>query len=401
MKKMERWANLFLIACFSLFLLGGMAVCVLREKETYSFYENRTLAPMPQASAETLLSGQWGSDMEAYLADHTAARNTMLKADTWIDLHILHRPVVNDVVVTEDCLLPFLTDWTEKTKQIPADTAALTENVKEVSDLTKSYGGLYYYVAVPCQYVFHEKQYPWYLENREDYSEKSVAALTESLQEAEVSFLDMGEVFAQTGWDPALSSGVDNHYSMQGAYLTYLTIMEQIHQDMGKDLPILSEGNYRLETLPNPYLGSRSRKLLELVPSEEKLQVLYPNEPVAFTRTDNGKQTASTVYALPQTPTENVLYSLYMGGDIASTLIDTQREELPSILVYGDSFTNAVECLLYYGFDRMYSFDLRYEQEKSLGDYILEYQPDVVVCIRDYESLLSTDANGGGAYVSR
>ena len=30
------------------------------------------------------------------------------------------------------------------------------------------------------------------------------------------------------------------------------------------------------------------------------------------------------------------------------------------------------------------------------GEVIMQYQPDVVVCIRDYEALLSTDSNGCG-----
>lgn len=90
-----------------------------------------------------------------------------------------------------------------------------------------------------------------------------------------------------------------------------------------------------------------------------------------------------------------VTYSLYMGGDYANTVIDTGREELPSILIYGDSFTNAVECIAYLSFDEMHSLDLRYYKEMSLDEYIQTVQPDIVVCIRDYEELLIRTQNGG------
>ena len=86
--------------------------------------------------------------------------------------------------------------------------------------------------------------------------------------------------------------------------------------------------------------------------------------------------------------------SLYMGGDIAETVIDTGRPELPSLLIYGDSYTNALETLLWYSFDVTRAVDLRCYQGRSLADYIQEYQPDVVLCIRDYGSLLSADCNG-------
>ena len=65
--------------------------------------------------------------------------------------------------------------------------------------------------------------------------------------------------------------------------------------------------------------------------------------------------------------------------------------------VYGDSFTNAVECVLYYGFNQMRSLDFRYYTEMSLGEYIETWQPDYVVCIRDYEQLANPTFNGGGA----
>lgn len=85
---------------------------------------------------------------------------------------------------------------------------------------------------------------------------------------------------------------------------------------------------------------------------------------------------------------------LIWGGDIAETVIDTGRDELPSLLIYGDSFTNPVEGLMYYSFDEMRTVDLRHYKDMTLADDIALYQPDVVVGIRDYESLLFTDYNG-------
>lgn len=90
-----------------------------------------------------------------------------------------------------------------------------------------------------------------------------------------------------------------------------------------------------------------------------------------------------------------VYYGLYMGGDIAETCIRTDRSSLPTALIFGDSFTNAVESLAYYSFDEMRSVDLRHYKTQSISDYIAAYQPDVVICIRDYEALLSRSDNGG------
>ena len=75
---------------------------------------------------------------------------------------------------------------------------------------------------------------------------------------------------------------------------------------------------------------------------------------------------ASAVYALPATEDEALTYGLYMGGDIAETCIRTDRSSLPTALIFGDSFTNAVESLAYYSFDEMRSVDLRHYKTQSI-----------------------------------
>ena len=146
--------------------------------------------------------------------------------------------------------------------------------------------------------------------------------------------------------------------------------------------------------LPNPYMGSRTRKLLGLRGNDEKLLTASLAEDIPFTRFDNGAAAEATVYALPDSDAEPLTYGLYMGGDIAETVIRTDRPELPNALIFGDSFTNPVECLAYYSFNELRSVDLRHYTVQSLSDYIAAYQPDVVLCVRDYQSLLLREFNG-------
>ena len=141
-------------------------------------------------------------------------------------------------------------------------------------------------------------------------------------------------------------------------------------------------------------MGSRTRKLMGLRGNGEHLLTAEFTAPLPFTRQDNGADTAPTVYALPADEDAPVLYALYMGGDIAETVLSTDRPDRPDGLIFGDSFTNAVECLAYYSFDQLRSLDLRHDTDMALTEYIKLYRPEVVICIRDYEALLSRDANG-------
>lgn len=103
----------------------------------------------------------------------------------------------------------------------------------------------------------------------------------------------------------------------------------------------------------------------------------------------------SGVYALPNNQWQEILYTVYMGGDLSESVVETGRGELPRLLIYGDSFTNALECVLWESFDKMYSYDFRHYDRETVEEVIVRLQPDVVVCVRDYQQILLETGNGG------
>lgn len=393
MKRICEWAMALL---FSGVLLVLMAATILLPKNRYSYYENRNLSAFPEITAESVLSGQVFDDLETLFCDYAAWRTPALKAVTWADLNVFHRPVVNDIVVTDDALLEQLytmpdtaDDIARKAADVAADNAALRDQIE-------AYGGHYCYIAVPCQYAYYEDEYPSYLENRSAYTAAELAALNSAMDAQGITHVDMGPIFDSLGHLPAFSSRVDNHYGLLGAYETYRAAVQKLNGDYGLALSFPEEGtDVTFSALPNPYMGSRTRKLLGLRGDDEKLLTAAFREDIPFTRLDNWQEVASAVYALPATEDEALTYGLYMGGDIAETCIRTDRSSLPTALIFGDSFTNAVESLAYYSFDEMRSVDLRHYKTQSISDYIAAYQPDVVICIRDYEALLLRSDNGG------
>lgn len=247
-------------------------------------------------------------------------------------------------------------------------------------------------MMIPCQYAYFPEEYPAYLYNRANLTETTLRHLKPILDEREIDVVDMGEIYEAMGNPPELSSAIDNHYSLSGAYMAYEAIVEKINATTDFQLEVPE--NITFHALENSYLGSRPRKLFNLYGNEEHLLWADFGEEVPFTRKDNGMDTPATVYTMPENTEEPVLYSFYMGGDIAETIIDTNRPHLPKVLIYGDSFTNALESLAYYSFDEMRSLDFRHYSEKSLKEYIESYQPDIVIFMRDYESLLAFDGNG-------
>ena len=392
--KNKKLANLFLVFCFFAFLAAALLITMTKPKAGWSYYENRGLKAWTAPTAESVADGSFCQNAEAMLQDHAAGRNTLLKSSTWADLNLVRRPVVNQIIPSEDILLHYLAYSTPDSAAITAQAQSMASQLAALRDVVESYGGRYYHVAVPGQYAYFEDAHPSYLNNCAQYTDLSLAAFTKAMEEQDLTLIEMGGVFDRLGNPTQFYSRTDYHYSMAGAYQTYLTIMEQINRDRTEPLTVLQGDAVRFETLENPFLGSRARKIFGLWGRSEQAQVVWPTQPIPFTRTNYGLEAEASVYSLPASQEEQIAYSIYMGGDIGETVIDTGRDELPSVLIYGDSFTNPIEGLLYYSFNQLRSIDLRHYSEMSLAEYIRLHQPDVVLCVRDYEVLLSTDYNG-------
>ncbi len=386
---------------FLLFLLLGFAFVFLREQETYSYYENRNLAVLPDMTIEGMLDGSDFSALETYLSDHAPGRNTALKLRTGLDLVLWQRPVVNDTVILRDkhLLLPYTKQEYEtdtiNQNWIEYKAEAMAETLSSHKTLVESYGGYFCYMAVPCQYVCWEEAYPSYLNDRHIYTERSTAALFGRLEERNVPYIDMRTIYDAQGMLQQYSSTVDNHYSIQGAFAAYQALIERISEDTSLSLAMPLEEDHIWEEIPNPYLGSRVRRLCGLWESDEHLWKVMPKEPIPYTFRVKGNVIESGVYALPNNQWQEILYTVYMGGDLSESVVETGRGELPSILIYGDSFTNALECVLWESFDKMYSYDFRHYDRETVEEVIARLQPDVVVCVRDYQQILLETGNGG------
>lgn len=390
---MKRKLDILFIALFTLVLAAVPAVTLLRDAGDVSILENRTLAPLPQLTAENVLSGDYFGGMESYLTDRAAGRNTLVKTDILLRMELLRQPVVNSTVVTEDLLLPFQSYGRWDTSYLAEQCAAAAAGMADVQTLLDQWGGRFFAVGLPEQYSYFGARYPGYLENRNWFLSELHSAYAGALAEAGICYLDMSEVFASQGQPVEYYFTSDHHYTLYGALATAEALTETINAKLGLSLTVPQEESFLIRELPNPFLGSRNRELGYLWESSEKLAVAEPKTPVPFTREDNGAPAAASVYALPGTDTENIAYTVYMGGDMAETIIRTGRPELPDALIVGASFTNALECVIYTAFDEMRSLDFRYYTEKSLQEYIEEYRPDIVIYVCDDTSYLSGTDN--------
>lgn len=390
---MKKTINIFFLTVVILALCVG-GFLTLREDRATLFYENRAVEPYPDLSWAGLWSGTYFTQLDSFYSDCFVNRDDLIALDTRLDL-ALGRAAVHGVALGDGAIFPFHGFSTWDTGYLARDAKSMADRLVQVRDQAAAYGGRFYYVGVPEQYSYYQDKYPDYLDNRQWVLSEIRTQFSAALEERSIPFIDMAQRFDQLGRPDEFYSPTDHHYAYLGALETYGTLMDRINADTGWDLPVITHEDLELIKLPNPVLGSQNRKLYGLWSTDEALTIGCLKIPIPFTRIDNGMDANPSFYALPTDPQEQVTYSLYMGGDVAETVIQTDRPELPKCLIWGDSFTNALETVLWTSFDETRSLDLRYYTAKTLSEYIAEYHPDVIICLRDDISYLDLSGPNG------
>lgn len=392
---MKKFVNLAFLLCLGAVIFAVPALTLTKTAyNAVSYYENRELAAYPVVTAESFWSGAYFSDWETWYADHVPGRTTLLRANVDMQKDVLGKPVVNDVIVSADVLLPFLRYGVWDTGTYGDKAAPIADQLEGLNDYVTGYGGTFLFVGLPEQSNYFYDKYPAQFDNRRWNASAASAAFYDALNTRSVPYLDMLAAYEAEGKPEEYYSAVDHHFTYFGAFSAYQATMERINRLAGLNAPVLQESDLTFQSLPNPYLGSRNRKLYDHWENSEQAVIGLLNAPIPFTRTDNGAAADESVYVLPENDVQRVNYDLYMGGDQAETVIQTHRPELPDVLVVGDSFTNALETLLYASFDEMRSLDLRYYTEKTLPEYLEDYHPDVVLCVRDDTAFYTATGNG-------
>lgn len=383
---MKSFCQVFLLVFCALVLAAVPVLTAFSDAGDYSLYENRTLASRPAFSLSALLSGDYFEGWENYLRDRVWQRDTLLALDARLET-AAGRLFVNDVLTADEALLPYVEGIDPDT--VREDAARMADQLAAIAAQVESYGGVFLYVGVPNQYSVFRDGYPDYMNYIAEGLDAALDAFYAALDARGVAYLDVGAAL------PELSSfyfQTDHHMTLSGGVETCRLIFDAL-REAGVAIPdFLADLSYH--RLPNPFYGSRGRKLYGLSPFTDQVEVFDAAPDVAFSRRDNGEEVDASLYTLPETDSEPVDYGMFMGGDIAETILTTERPALSDALIFGDSYTNTIETVFYTGFDETRSLDLRYYEEQSLSAYLETYRPAVVVCVRDDANYLNFTGNG-------
>lgn len=357
------------------FLVLLLAVLTLAMKSgQWSTYEKRALAEKPDFSAASLLSGETAAQTEDYLNDRVAFRERMLRLRVRL-LTAAGKPAVNDVVVTEQALLPMplgnaVTDAQRQNAEKIAQAYA------KVQAQTQTFGGEFLYVLLPEQRSALRAQYPQELNSDGAYADACAELLLAAFDRYGVQYLDLRQTL---GADAENYYKTDHHFSFTGANAAYRAICEACK---------LTPCDVSVQKTNCTLMGTYACKLFGVSAVQDAYEIYEPT--VAFSREDDGSPSDRPLFAPAQ---GLVMYDAYMGGDFGETVLRTGRGELSDALIVGNSFTNMLEALLYQNFDETRSLDFRHYAAAPLTEYIAAHAPQYVIAVCDDQSCLTSSGN--------
>ena len=358
-----------------------------------SYYEQRTLAPLPQLTRESVLDGSFFTGLDTFLSDHFGGRDALLKADTALQLRS-GKPVVNGIVTNTGSLLynQGYAHWGLEYTALSA--AARAEAYRDLQAYVEDGGGTFCLLSLPYQTSYFADDYPAYLDDRRWNADVMRDCFREAMAAAGVSYLEMYAEYEKAGFPREYYLETDHHYSLRGGFAAYQALCAFLRERTAWDFrENASPEDFEFLTVDLPFLGSYNRQLFGLWETSDRAELAYVKEEIPFKREDNGLPQAASVYTLPDGAAPYATYGVYMGGDIAETVIRTDRPDKPDILIYGDSYTNVLEALLWTQADELRSLDLRH-YSGDLRAYIAAYRPDIVICVRDETVLYDKTGNG-------
>lgn len=344
-------------ACvFCSFLAIMLLLYIALPKSDFSELEKRYLTDFPEISADNIISGNFGNDMESYMADHMPFRDFFVGLNSYFEL-ITGRTPATDIYVTTDKAL------------VEAPVRMQQENIEKnmtaINAFAEKSDIMIDFMLVPSA--------GWASRNKiavlaKEYNDYDYIDTVYSMAESSINTIDVRNLFD----DPSLYYKTDHHWNSFGAYSAYEAYMKAL----GKDYRDKNE--FTVETADGFFGSTYSRAALWLTPSEE-LELWKGSENITVTNGENDNVNNGVFYS--ERLDENDKYTVYLDGNHSLVKIhNPDAKTNDKLLVVRDSYSNCLGGFLCESFEDVILVDLRY-YKKSVSELCkTECVDNILIC---------------------
>jgi len=366
----ERIIQISFISVFIL-IISVMGILTIINDNELSTKEGRRLETFKAPTLKSVLDTTYFNSLTNAYADQMAFREDLIKMYYLLNL----QRYTGDVVKGENNELFLSPQIIQNETKYLNNLANITNNsVNKVAKEVTDAGSKFIFLSIPRKDVMMEEYLPdTYIKGTEMYL-KSIETLKENVSD-DVVLVDAYNILKDKVEKPFYKT--DHHMNIRGAYLVFEWLIAYVNKVGNSSIKIGKlEEEYKITS--QAINGAFNRKIGQSVKAgEEELNLTYIGSPVTYTRYEEGKKADIAVLG-----DKNTYASAYMGDDMAETVIDTSNDDAPNILFVGSSYTNILEALSVYKFNKMVSIDYRHNRTgKSIADYVKEHDIDYTVFI--------------------
>lgn len=397
MVTVKKLGDSFLIVLFLGFIIGvGVLIQVYPDRPA-SFHENRALAQKPTFNMDAVLSGQYTEQFDGYFTDQFVAR------DFWIQGYLGWQQLTKQTFffryfVAED-------EWIYPKPLEYFAQSSMDESIQSLQQFVADMGEHeLYFFSLPGRANTIERPFPNFVHR--GYDELSKDYLLERLPENGITTVKMGDIFKEKFSPSELNElyfQTDHHWNSNGIFEGYRIIHETLQETSDVfQTASFDPANYIEKCYEDEhFLGSYNKQLYRLVDSPvdkvchilptdfdyEQLEVyggeVVPEKKLAWNSL-YGKQLNKGV--------AEVEYSdIYTYDHREINIINPLKEaEQSKVLFVKDSYANPLTLLLAENFYQTTFFDIRYNSERSLYDFIEANDFDMIAFLYNDETIFAS-----------
>ncbi len=332
--------------------------------------ENRYKAKLSLPTKKTIINGEFWSSFESFFNDRFKYRQELLKAKTMTDMKVFRKYKFSDSILSDNKEMMFR----YRSNNGNLDKEKVKDELKhwgEINDYLKSKNTPIIVVGIPDQSHIFADKYPTWAYNQSNHYQEMRKYFFNGLKDLDIDYLDFDPIARENREHYYYKA--DHHPNFNASLKIYDELINRISENY---FPIknLNNGDIELVENPNRFIGSHNRKVFEVINENTHAIYAQPKKDIPFKRYDSGKLSDLGIIN-----PNSKFYTTYMYGDNPYTVIDTNRKELPNIMIIGDSTTNALESIMWMNANKFTSLDFRHYKEKNIIEFLEENPQDLII----------------------
>lgn len=358
--------HIIIVSVFCSFLAIMFFLYIFLPKTDFSELEKRYLNEFPEITKDTVASGEFGNDLESYMADHMPFRDFFVGTNSYFELYTGRR-LTSEIYLTKDNAL------VEAPIEMQMDK--MEKNMRIINSFAKKVDVKTDFIIVPSSGWASRDRVSKFANSFPDYEQISAIY---SMTDESINKIDVRDTFD----NPSLYYKTDHHWNSLGAYTAYESYMKALNKEY------MDKSQFSIETV-NGFTGSNYSRAALWLTKPESLELWTGSKNITVTN-ESGNVNNSVFYRDRLNETDK--YTVFLDGNHSLVKLhnpDAKTDE--TIVVIRDSYSNCLGGFLSETYENVILVDLRYYKKPVSELCKAEGADNILVCYSLHNFLTDTN----------